>query len=107
MLCPPHPPAPVVVSWLNRHRDRRNLLLHLVGIPPTVMGFLLFPVYVALLSLPIFLLAMALFFGGYAIQFLGHAADGSEPGEWKAVRKWLRRKYGWFLPRPESQQQPA
>jgi predicted membrane channel-forming protein YqfA (hemolysin III family) len=107
MLCPPHPPAPIVTKWLERHSDPRNLLLHLVGIPATIMGVLLFPVYAFLLSLPILVLGVSLFVGGYVLQFLGHAIDRTEPGEWKAIRKWLRRKYGLFLPAGEVQKQPA
>jgi uncharacterized membrane protein YGL010W len=107
MLCPPHPPAPIVVKWLERHRDPRSLVLHLIGIPPTIMGVLLAPVFIALLSLPIFVLGISLFVAGYALQFLGHVADGTEPGEWKLVRKWLRKKYGLFMPPAESRQQLA
>jgi hypothetical protein len=79
----------------------------MVGIPPTIMGLLLFPIYLVLLSFPIFLLGIALFSGGYAIQFLGHVIDGTEPGEWTALRKWLGRKFGLFLPAPGSRQQIA
>lgn len=91
MLCPPQPPDPFVVNWLERHRGGVSFTLHMIGIPPTIVGVLLVPVYVALFSLPIFLLAAALFFGGYAIQFLGHALEGSDPGEIIL----LKRKLGW------------
>ncbi|HEV3122163.1 MAG TPA: Mpo1-like protein [Isosphaeraceae bacterium] len=107
MLCPPHPPAPIVVNWLERHRDPRNFALHMIGIPLTIMGLLVFPVFLALLSFPVFLLGIALFFGGYAIQFSGHLIDGTEPGEWTALRKWLGRKFGRFAPPPGSRQQIA
>jgi uncharacterized membrane protein YGL010W len=87
MLCPPHTPAPVVEDWLERHRHVGSFLLHMIGIPPTLVGVLLVPVCIALVSVPIFLFSLALFFGGYAIQFLGHALEGSEPGEITHLRR--------------------
>ena len=46
------------------------------------------PIYVMLMSVPLFLFALVLFLGGFGLQFLGHALDGSEPGEIKALRLW-------------------
>ena len=94
MLCPPHAPAPVVEDWLERHRHPASFLLHMVGIPPTIVGVLLIPAYLALLSVPLFLFSTALFVGGYLAQFLGHLLEGSEPGEIAQVR----RKLGWGRP---------
>ncbi len=87
MLCPPHAPAPVVEDWLQRHKHSVCFLLHMIGIPPTIVGVLLGPVYLALASMPIFLFSLGLFVGGYAIQFLGHAIEGTEPGEITALRR--------------------
>jgi hypothetical protein len=92
MLCPPHPPAPVVENWLERHRHPVSFVLHLIGIPMTLVGVLLFPVYAALLSLPLFLFSLGLFVGGYALQLLGHLIDRTEPGEWTALRSRLARR---------------
>ncbi len=91
MLCPPHPPAPVVEDWLARHRHTASFLLHMVGIPMSLVGVLLGPVYLALLSWKILLFSLGLFVGGYLFQFLGHAVEGSEPGEIAAIRQWLAR----------------
>jgi uncharacterized membrane protein YGL010W len=91
MICPPLAPMPLIRDWIDRHRNPASFVLHMFGIPPTILGVLLIPVYVMLISVPIFLLALALFVGGYLIQFLGHAIDGSEPGE----ITYLRRKLGW------------
>lgn len=102
MLCPPHTPAPVVEDWLARHRHAASFLLHLVGIPMTLVGVLLAPVYLALLSWPILLFALALFVGGYLVQFLGHALEGSEPGEIAALRRALAR----LLARPPRPTDP-
>ncbi len=46
------------------------------------------PIYVLLMSFTLFLVALALFVGGFLLQFLGHALDGTEPGEIKALRRW-------------------
>lgn len=92
MLCPPHPPAPIVQDWLDRHRHAASFLLHMVGIPISLVGVLLAPIYLALLSWPIFLFALSLFVGGYLVQFLGHAIERSEPGEITAIRQWLARQ---------------
>ena len=91
MICPPHPPDPLVQNWIDRHRDPKSFLLHLIGIPPTILGLIFIPIYLFLLSIPIFLLALCLFVGGYALQFLGHGLDGTEPGEWTLIRKKLGR----------------
>jgi uncharacterized membrane protein YGL010W len=107
MLCPPHPPAPLVQNWLERHRDRRSLVLHVIGIPPTVIALLLFPVYATLLSIPLFLFSLSLFFGGYAVQFLGHAFDGTEPGEWTALKRGLARLFSGMGARAKSSRRVA
>lgn len=90
MLITPQPPAPMVEDWLARHRDPRSFVLHLFGIPGTILGVLLIPVYLTLLSVPVFLFALSCFVGGYALQFLGHILDGTEPGEIRGLRAWWR-----------------
>jgi hypothetical protein len=55
------------------------------------------PIYLFLLSVPLFLLALACFVGGYLIQFLGHVLDGSEPGEIRYLRLKAARKLGWSI----------
>src|SRR3954453_12800827 len=91
MIPPPLSPAPVVQDWLARHGRPVNFTLHMIGIPLTLVGALLVPVYVALLSIPIFLFSLSLFIIGYLIQFLGHALEGTEPGEVTYLRRKLVR----------------
>jgi len=81
MIYPPEPPHPLVVHWLHRHPGLVSLVLHMVGIPLTILGTLLFPVYVFLVSFPIFVLALVLFLGGFGLQFAGHYIEGTDPGE--------------------------
>lgn len=87
MILPPLAHPPIVLNWLERHAKPVSFGLHMVGIPMTIMGVLLVPVYLAVLSMPIFVLSVSLFAGGYFVQFLGHALEGSEPGEIAFLRK--------------------
>ena len=91
MLCPPLTPDPVVRDWIARHRRPATFALHMIGIPPTILGVLYIPIYVTLLSVPVFILAFLLFDGGFLLQFFGHALDRTEPGEIAFFRKLFRR----------------
>jgi hypothetical protein len=81
MIEPPLSPDPRVGRWLQRHPSPVSFILHMIGIPPTFLGALFVPIYLTLLSLPLFLLALGLFVGGYLLQFLGHFLEGTDPGE--------------------------
>jgi hypothetical protein len=81
MIDPPMAPDPLVQHWLKRHRSPISFIMHMVGIPPTILGVLFVSIYVSLLSIPIFLLALALFIGGYMLQFAGHLLEETDPGE--------------------------
>lgn len=93
MICPPHTTSPLVVNWMERHRNPASFMLHMIGIPPTLLGLTLIPVYVYCLSVPIFLFALALFVGGYLVQFLGHALEGTDPGEIIYFKRKLGMSY--------------
>ena len=90
MLCPPLPPDRLVRNWIDRHKGAASFALHMIGIPLTIVGALLVPIYLAAMSFPVFLFALALFIGGYLLQLLGHAIEGSEAGE----VTFLKRKLG-------------
>jgi uncharacterized membrane protein YGL010W len=92
MIFTPQPPSPLVNNWIERHRDVRSFVLHLFGIPCTILGVLLMPIYVLLFSFVVFLFALTLFVGGFLIQFLGHGLDGSEPGEITGIKIWLGKR---------------
>jgi uncharacterized membrane protein YGL010W len=93
VTCPPLPPSKLVLNWLERHRNPVSFALHMVGIPPTILAVLLIPVYVYCLSIPVFLFALGLFVGGYLIQFLGHALEGTDPGEVIFFKRKLGMRY--------------
>ena len=107
MVCPPLTAHALVDNWLERHRNPVSFVLHVVGIPPTILGVLLIPIYVFALSVPIFLFALALFVGGYAVQFLGHALEGTDPGEIIYFKKKLGWSYVEFAPARESRRGAA
>ncbi len=98
MVCSPQPPNRLVAHWLERHRNPVSFLLHIIGIPPTILGVMLFSIYVVLFSLPIFILALILFFGGYLLQFAGHALEGTDPGEIIYFKRKLGLPYVEFAP---------
>lgn len=91
MVCPPLPPSPIVANWLDRHRGVVSFALHMLGIPLTILGVLMLPISLPALSWRILVLALGLFGGGFALQFLGHGLEGSEPGEITALRLWWNR----------------
>jgi hypothetical protein len=70
----------------------------MIGIPPTILGFMFIPIYLCLLSVPIFLLALALFIGGYVLQFTGHLLEGTDPGEIIYFKRKLGLPYVEFPP---------
>jgi hypothetical protein len=98
MIYPPLPPNRLVGHWLERHPHPASFILHMIGIPPTILGVLLCSVYLALLSVPVFLLALALFIGGYVLQFAGHALEGTDPGEVIYFKRKLGLPYVEFPP---------
>ncbi len=98
MLEPSLPPDPLVEHWLARHLTWTSFVLHMLGIPPTILGVLFIPIYLTLLSLPIFWLALALFVGGYVFQFAGHLLEGTDPGEIIYIKRKLGRPYVEFPP---------
>jgi hypothetical protein len=104
MIEPPLPPDPLVKHWLERHQSRASFILHMIGIPPTILGVLFVPIYLILLSLPIFYLALALFVGGYLLQFVGHAIEGTDPGEIIYFKRKLGLPYVEF---PQSRRAQA
>jgi uncharacterized membrane protein YGL010W len=74
----------------------------MVGIPPTILGVLVLPVGLGAMSPSILLLAVALFVGGFLVQFLGHVFEGTDPGEVILIKRRLGMPYVEFAPPKES-----
>jgi hypothetical protein len=70
----------------------------MIGIPPTLLGGLFVPIYLSMLSWRIFVLALALFVGGYLLQFAGHLLEGTDPGEIIYFKRKLGLSYVEFPP---------
>jgi uncharacterized membrane protein YGL010W len=87
-----------VENWLDRHQGRVSFALHMIGIPVSVLGLLMLPISLPAGSIAVFILSIALFVGGYAMQFLGHALEGSDPGEIVLIKRKLGRPYVEFAP---------
>ena len=107
MICPPLTPSRLVENWMERHRHPVSFALHMVGIPPTILGVLLIPVYLYALSFPTFLFAVSLFVGGYLLQFLGHAVEGTDPGEVIYFKRKLGLRYIDVAPPRRPGREPA
>lgn len=81
-----------LTNYIQRHQNRWNQLLHLIGLPVTFV-------------LPVVLLieqqgswAALSFVSGYLLQFWGHAIEGNDAGELVLIKKWLGRPYVEFGP---------
>lgn len=81
-----------VVNYVQRHQNRANQVLHVIGVPLT------FVVPVVLLIQEQWAWAAAAFVGGYVLQFVGHAIEGNDAGETVLIKKWLGRPYTEFGP---------
>ena len=79
-------------NWLERHQHPFNFAIHMLGIPLAVSGlFLLF-------FLPWYW-GVAAFVLGYLLQYLGHAVEGNDVGEWAAIKRMLGLPYVGIAPR--------
>jgi len=73
-------------NWRKRHRNPTSFLLHMIGIPAC---FVAAPI---LLVFRLWVLALVMFVGGYALQFLGHLIEGNRSGEEMLLRRLFGRK---------------
>jgi hypothetical protein len=92
---PPAPPATqsddrggarrLVAVYMSRHVNPWNRALHLLGVPmaPFLGAYLLIRGRVRA--------GAGLLVAGYALQWLGHRAEGSELGEWGVIKRLAGR----------------
>jgi len=80
-------------NYLPRHRNRVNQMLHLFGVPLTFIGT---PIAILNASTPLW--PCACFFGGYLLQFVGHAVEGNDAGEVVFLKKRLGMVYTEYGP---------
>ena len=80
-------------NYLPRHRNRVNQVLHLIGVPLTFVGT---PWTFLAGAGPVW--PCVCFFGGYLLQFAGHAVEGNDAGEVVFLKKKLGMAYTEYGP---------
>jgi uncharacterized membrane protein YGL010W len=73
----------VRANWLVRHQNNWNFLLHMFGIP---MSLLVAPILAAQGVYPP---AIGCFVGGYLLQWIGHRIEGNDVGELIPIKRLL------------------
>jgi hypothetical protein len=79
-------------NWRERHQHPFNFAIHLLGIPLAVVGVFLF------FFLPWYW-GLGAFVLGYLLQYVGHAVEGNDVGEWAAIKRMLGLPYVGIAPR--------
>jgi uncharacterized membrane protein YGL010W len=98
---PVKPPAEN--EWVARyslsHQHPVNRVCHTIGIPMIMLAIVLTPIAFAVSGL--WWLALALFVGGWVLQFIGHAFEGKPPeffSDWRflfvGVKWWFEKVRG-------------
>lgn len=83
-------------NWLERHQHPFNFAIHMAGIPIAVAGLVL------LFISPWW--GLAGLFVGYLLQYLGHAVEGNDVGEWAGIKRMLGLPYVGISPRWQTSQ---
>jgi len=82
-----------IENWRRRHRHPVSLLLHIVGIPLTLVCIPLIAYQCFEGQWGLWWRPLSLAIAGYFLQWLGHRIEGNELGEVVLVKKWLGRPY--------------
>jgi len=69
-------------NWLLRHQSRFSFAIHMVGIPLALLSPML-------LFIVEWYWAVAAFFVGYLLQWIGHKYEGNDVGEFIPIKKAL------------------
>lgn len=85
-----------VNNYIQRHQNRANQLLHLVGVPVTFVVSAVFGFQHSWWA------AAGCFVAGYGLQFLGHAIEGNDAGEVVLIKKMLGKPYVEFAPQSKE-----
>jgi hypothetical protein len=90
-------------SWRERHQLPFNFWIHMVGIPVAVAGTLLLLLdplaWLGDFPWPPWYWGLGALVVGYLLQYVGHAAEGNDVGEWAAVKRALGLPYVGVAPR--------
>jgi Protein of unknown function (DUF962) len=96
------PPRNPLDSWLQRHRHPFNFWIHLAGIPLAVAGLV-----VLIVDWENWRWGVAGLVLGYALQWLGHAVEGNDVGEWAGIKRLLGLPYVSISPRWQQHVSPS
>ncbi len=82
-----------IENWMERHKNPTSFWLHMIGVPAC---FVAAPIFLVmwLMGRPTGWVALGMFVGGYALQFLGHLIEGNRSGEEMLVRRIAGRLAG-------------
>jgi hypothetical protein len=84
-----------LANWLERHQNPFNRGIHLLGIP---LSLLVAPILLLAMPWNEWYWAVLAFAGGYVLQWIGHAVEGNDLGEWAAVKRLLGLPYVAIAP---------
>jgi hypothetical protein len=90
----------IVRNWRDRHRHPFNFVIHLFGIPMTLLG-------IALLFATDWYWGVGLFVLGYLFQWAGHLVEGNDVGELIPLKRALGLPVVAVVPRDESNASPV
>lgn len=79
-----------IEKWLDNHKNSTSFWLHMIGVPAC---FVVAPTFLILSSVKgqsLYMPALMMFIGGYAIQFIGHYIEGNRSGEEKLIRRLMK-----------------
>ena len=81
-----------LAHWLERHQHPFNFWIHLIGIPLAFAG-------IALFFFVDWRWALAALVAGYVLQWIGHAVEGNDMGEWAGIKRLLGMPYVAIAPK--------
>jgi uncharacterized membrane protein YGL010W len=81
--------AQLLERYQREHRDRRNELTHLVGIPMIAASL---PLAITIVGLPV---ALGLWTVGWGLQFAGHWFEGNDPAFFRDRRNLIVGVIWW------------
>jgi uncharacterized membrane protein YGL010W len=91
---PRRPLRRMLHNWRERHRHPFNFWIHMLGIPLAVAGVVLLIAWY-----PDWYWGTAALVLGYVLQWLGHAVEGNDLGEWAGIKRLLGLPYVGIAPR--------
>lgn len=88
-----------VRNWLDRHQHPASIVLHVIGIPLTVLAVVLAAGQLIQGRWDLWYRPLALLLVGYGLQALGHLLEGNDMGEVILIKRLLSRPYVAVNPR--------